>query len=156
MNINTMTERKWDLIVLGGGLTGIAAAVCARRQGMDVLLIEKAGYLGGAPATMLINPFMPYCTKVDGKKFALSQGFFSELQQILRETGCYDGTVREEIHEEYVKIAMDRLVIKEGVQPLLHATLCGVESNGMVLASGEETVRVVFLSDDTPLGERVR
>ena len=145
MNINTMTERKWDLIVLGGGLTGIAAAVCARRQGMDVLLIEKAGYLGGAPATMLINPFMPYCTKVDGKKFALSQGFFSELQQILRETGCYDGTVREEIHEEYVKIAMDRLVIKEGVQPLLHATLCGVEKDGDVIKAVQVTTKAGVL-----------
>ena len=36
------------------------------------------------------------------------------------------------------------------------ATLCGVESNGMILASGEETVRVVFLDPETPLGERVR
>ncbi len=36
------------------------------------------------------------------------------------------------------------------------ATLCGIESNGMILASGEETVRVVFLSGDTPLGERIR
>ncbi len=36
------------------------------------------------------------------------------------------------------------------------ATLCGVESNGMILASGEDQIRVVFLADDTPLGERVR
>ena len=36
------------------------------------------------------------------------------------------------------------------------ATLCGIESNGMILASGEEEVRVVFLDDATPLGERVR
>lgn len=36
------------------------------------------------------------------------------------------------------------------------AKLCGVESQGMILASGEETVRVVFLAEDTPLGERVR
>ena len=36
------------------------------------------------------------------------------------------------------------------------AKLCGIESNGMILASGEETVRVVFLDKDTPLGERVR
>ena len=36
------------------------------------------------------------------------------------------------------------------------ATLCGVESNGMILASGEETVRVIFLDPETPLGERVR
>ncbi|MBQ8475208.1 MAG: methionine--tRNA ligase [Clostridia bacterium] len=36
------------------------------------------------------------------------------------------------------------------------ATLCGIESNGMILARGEETIRVVFLSEDTPLGERIR
>ena len=42
------------------------------------------------------------------------------------------------------------------VSNLRPATLCGIESNGMILASGEERVRVVFLSDDTPLGERVR
>ena len=42
------------------------------------------------------------------------------------------------------------------VSNLRPATLCGIESNGMILASGEDQVRVVFLSDDTPLGERVR
>ncbi len=36
------------------------------------------------------------------------------------------------------------------------AKLCGIESQGMILASGEEEVRVVFLDKDTPLGERVR
>ena len=36
------------------------------------------------------------------------------------------------------------------------ATLCGIESNGMILASGEEDVRVVFLDPETPLGERIR
>ncbi len=42
------------------------------------------------------------------------------------------------------------------VSNLAPATLCGVESQGMLLASGEETVRVVFLDPETPLGERVR
>lgn len=42
------------------------------------------------------------------------------------------------------------------VANLAPAKLCGIESNGMILASGEDTVRVVFLADDTPLGERVR
>ncbi|MBQ9978883.1 MAG: methionine--tRNA ligase [Clostridia bacterium] len=36
------------------------------------------------------------------------------------------------------------------------ATLCGIESNGMILASGEEQVRVVFIDEATPLGERIR
>ncbi len=46
-----------------------------------------------------------------------------------------------------------RIIVVANLKP---ATLCGIESNGMILASGEDTVRVVFLADDTPLGERVR
>ncbi len=42
------------------------------------------------------------------------------------------------------------------VANLAPAKLCGIESQGMILASGEETIRVVFLADDTPLGERIR
>ena len=42
------------------------------------------------------------------------------------------------------------------VANLAPAKLCGIESQGMILASGEETVRVIFLADDTPLGERIR
>ena len=132
--IQAMTEKTWDLIVVGGGLTGVAAAVSARRQGLEVLLIEKAGFLGGAPGTLLINPFMPYSTTVDGKRFELSRGFFSELRVLLKELGGYkDG--REDIHEEYVKLALDRLVMKEGVRPLLHAVLCGVEKDGETLTA---------------------
>ena len=135
MDQKTMTGRTWDLIVVGGGLTGVAAAVSAKREGLDVLLIEKAGFLGGAPGTLLINPFMPYSTVVDGKRFELSRGFFSELRAILKEIGGYvDG--REDIHEEYLKLALDRMVMKEGVRPLLHAALCGVEKD-------RETVRAV-------------
>ncbi len=46
-----------------------------------------------------------------------------------------------------------KIIVVANLKP---ATLCGIESNGMILASGEEQVRVVFLAEDTPLGERVR
>ena len=46
-----------------------------------------------------------------------------------------------------------KVIVVANLKP---ATLCGIESNGMILASGEENVRVVFLAEDTPLGERVR
>ncbi|MCR5683473.1 MAG: methionine--tRNA ligase [Clostridiales bacterium] len=46
-----------------------------------------------------------------------------------------------------------KLIVVANLKP---AVLCGIESNGMILASGEEQVRVVFLAPDTPLGERVR
>ncbi len=45
-----------------------------------------------------------------------------------------------------------KLIVVANLKP---AKLCGVESCGMILASGEETVRVVFLDPETPLGERV-
>ena len=130
-----LVNTHWDVLVVGGGLTGVAAAVAARRQGLEVLLLEKAGFLGGAPGTMLINPFMPYSTTVDGQKFPLSRGFFAELQGLLKEVGGYHGPGREDIHEEYLKLTLDRLVVREGVRVLFHATLCGVEKHGGTIAA---------------------
>ncbi len=46
-----------------------------------------------------------------------------------------------------------KIILVANLKP---AVLCGIESNGMILASGEEEVRVVFLDPETPLGERVR
>ena len=46
-----------------------------------------------------------------------------------------------------------KIIVVANLKP---ATLCGIESNGMILASGEEQIRVVFLDSETPLGERVR
>ena len=46
-----------------------------------------------------------------------------------------------------------KVIVVANLKP---ATLCGIASEGMILASGEEQVRVVFLSEDTPLGERIR
>ena len=130
--LQKMVEKRWDLIVVGGGVSGVAAAVSARRQGLEVLLLEKAGFLGGAPGTMLINPFMPYFTTKNGKRFDLSRGFFSELRAMLKEVGGYNDR-SEDIHEEYVKLALDRLIKKEGIHPLFHAVLCGAEKDSKTL-----------------------
>ena len=46
-----------------------------------------------------------------------------------------------------------KIIVVANLKP---AVLCGIESNGMILASGEDTVRVVFLDPETPLGERIR
>ncbi|MBR4292133.1 MAG: methionine--tRNA ligase [Clostridia bacterium] len=46
-----------------------------------------------------------------------------------------------------------KLIVVANLKP---AKLCGVESCGMILASGGEQIKVVFLDADTPLGERVR
>ena len=46
-----------------------------------------------------------------------------------------------------------KVIVVANLKP---AVLRGIESNGMILASGEDIVRVVFLDSQTPNGERVR
>ena len=43
-----------ELLVCGGGVAGVAAAVCADRNGVGVLLIEKNGFLGGLVTSALV------------------------------------------------------------------------------------------------------
>ena len=46
---------KYNLVVAGGGLSGVAAAVSAAREGLKILLVEKSGCLGGAMVKVLID-----------------------------------------------------------------------------------------------------
>ena len=41
-------NRSFDIVVAGGGVSGVAAAVAAARCGASTLLVEKDGFLGGA------------------------------------------------------------------------------------------------------------
>ena len=41
------TDNQWDVIVVGGGPAGCAAACAAAREGAKVLLVESTGALGG-------------------------------------------------------------------------------------------------------------
>ena len=54
-------KRQYDIIVCGGGVSGVAAAVTAAKQGLSVLLIEKTNVLGGLATLGLINLFVPMC-----------------------------------------------------------------------------------------------
>ena len=46
--MHTLFDATHDLIVVGGGIAGSMAAIAAARLGLDVLLIEEEGYLGGS------------------------------------------------------------------------------------------------------------
>lgn len=52
---------KYDIIVCGGGVAGVAAAITAANEGNRVLLIEKSNILGGLGTLGLINLFVPMC-----------------------------------------------------------------------------------------------
>ena len=52
---------RYDVLVAGGGLSGVAAALSAGRCGKRVLLIEKQCSLGGLATTGLVNFWVPLC-----------------------------------------------------------------------------------------------
>jgi len=66
----------YDVIVAGGGIAGIAAAVSASRNGAKTLLLEKQVNLGGLATIGLISWYEPLC---DGKGTQLIQGIAEEL-----------------------------------------------------------------------------
>ena len=68
--------KKYDVIVIGGGFAGTAAALAAAREGASVLLVEKGNCLGGAAVHSLVNPFMSMTTRINGVSTFLYRGIF--------------------------------------------------------------------------------
>lgn len=66
-----------DVLVVGGGPAGIAAAVCSARHGARTILAERNGYLGGMATAGLVGPFMTATTPKGEKQ--LIRGFFDEF-----------------------------------------------------------------------------
>jgi flavin-dependent dehydrogenase len=60
-DIKTNQGKSYDVIVAGGGIAGVAAAVSAAREGRSVLLLEKQVNLGGLATGGLISWYEPLC-----------------------------------------------------------------------------------------------
>lgn len=122
-------NRDFDIIVAGGGLAGITAAVAAAREGAKVLLLERHGFLGGMATAGLVNPFMPYVIwntdwKCDWSE-VINKGVFSEILDELNTLGGLHEN-RQTFNEELLKLVLDRIVIKYGVSLLLHSWVSAV------------------------------
>jgi hypothetical protein len=70
---------SYDIIVAGGGVAGIAAALSATRAGKKVLLIEKSTMLGGLATLGRINLFVPMC---NGRGKQIITGMAEELLRL--------------------------------------------------------------------------
>ena len=67
---------KYDVIVVGGGIAGVGAALGARRNGCKVLMIEKSVMLGGLATLGFIAYYLPLC---DGYGKKVTGGIAEEL-----------------------------------------------------------------------------
>ena len=124
--------KKYDLAVIGGGFAGVAAAIAAAREGADVIIIEKSNALGGAATNCLVNPFMPYKTKINGEPTALSAGIFAKIHQRLEERGAMRG---ETFLEEELKYVLSEMVFETGVSLLYHAYIFEVQKDNERIVS---------------------
>ncbi|MCC6175505.1 MAG: FAD-dependent oxidoreductase [Chloroflexi bacterium] len=159
-----------DVLVVGGGPAGIAAAVASGRNGAKTVLVERFGFLGGNATAGLVGPFMTSYS-LDGKIHVI-RGIFDELVQRAEALGGaihpskveagtdYAGFIVHGHHRvtpfdpEAVKLVAAEMCLEAGVELRLHtfvvdALVEGDQVTGVVVASksGLEAIRAKVTID---------
>ncbi|PKN94684.1 MAG: pyridine nucleotide-disulfide oxidoreductase [Chloroflexi bacterium HGW-Chloroflexi-6] len=87
LGLQTRARRTfYDAIIIGGGPTGLTAALYLAREGAEVLVIEKAGLGGQAGITQTLDNFPGFDEGIAGAEFAArlarqAQKFGAEILQ---------------------------------------------------------------------------
>ena len=138
--LSTPVTHECDVLVAGGGVAGIAAALAAARQGAKVILLEKQFMLGGLATAGLVTIYLPLC---DGKGHQVSFGIAEELLRLSIKYGHGDryptawlenGSMEERAKKRFevrynaqlFAIAAEQLLLKEGVTILYGTSACSV------------------------------
>ena len=127
-------DRKFDVVVCGGGLAGTMAAVAAAREGAVVLLAERYGFFGGNASAGAVGQFNSWQTTAGRRVVA---GLANEVvERLAHYRGARDHEVftkgtghlmdRVEYSPETLKLVLDDMVTEAGVHSLLHATIMDV------------------------------
>ena len=136
----TPITHECDVLVVGGGVAGIAAALAAARQDTKVILLEKQFMLGGLATAGLVTIYLPLC---DGKGHQVSFGIAEELLRLSIKYGYEDryptawlenGSMEERAKKRFevrynaqlFAIAAEQLLLKEGVTILYGTSACSV------------------------------
>jgi len=128
---------EYDVVVLGGGPAGIAAAVAAARAGRPTLLIERYGFLGGMGTAAGVTNFCGLHANVFGEMHRVVQGVASDLLARIDRLGGLNaphlilGKIFAQAYDTAAyKIAADDLLTHHKVDILFHALGAGVVMDG--------------------------
>lgn len=127
------TAEAYDVVVIGGGSAGLAAAVGAARAGARTLLCERYGFLGGAATNAGV---LSYCGLFAQRADVMPVvgGIATDVLAALARLGLDPRPVRSGsgnlivmLDPEMLKLALDRVVAASAVELALHSTLVGVQ-----------------------------
>jgi hypothetical protein len=135
-----VVDKKYDVIVCGGGTSGIAAAIAAARGGASTLLIERVGALGGQlgfsgpPGFAFAHLFNPR-----GEQDAA--GIIEEIHARMLKEGHALPHIKPEhrleagytfsyVDPDWFSITIFEMMEEEGVELLLHSLVVDVVQDG--------------------------
>ena len=123
----------FDVVVLGGGPAGIAAAAAAARLGAGVLLVERYGFLGGMGTAAGVTNFCGLHANVHGTIRQVVHGIADDLLDRMRaldglnEPHLIFGRIHAQAYDmSAFKCAADALLVEAGAGLLFHALASGV------------------------------
>lgn len=118
-----------DVLVVGAGPAGVAAAVCAARSGVQTALIEQTGDVGGVATTGLMSHWTG----------GTQGGFYEEILERSAEregnldTADFNGGLRQVINPERLKTVFLEMLTEAGVKLRLYTfTSEAIVENGRV------------------------
>ena len=118
----------YDVVVLGGGPSGIAASVAAARRGAKTLLVEHYGFLGGMGTAAGVTNFCGLHANVHGDMRRVVHGIATELLERIEKLDglnaphvIFGMTLAQAYDMSAYKCAADELVSAAGVEILFHA-----------------------------------
>ncbi|NLA85852.1 MAG: FAD-dependent oxidoreductase, partial [Clostridiales bacterium] len=160
--------RETDVIVVGGGPGGIAAAVCAARAGAGTILLERYGHLGGMATGGLVN-IIPNLGDIYGQQHI--GGFCQEVIDRLAARGaaCFPenrfwGQSEPSVVDTYLKANMMHFYIRknnEGKYVVLYTAVIDPEvakdeMNTMVLEAGADLLLHTWVTEPIMEGNTVK
>ncbi len=108
-----------DVLVVGGGPSGLAASITASRAGADTILVERYGCFGGAISHVGVEAVAWY----RHEHTIEAGGLLAEIEAIAADMGASSPECQSDsqaLDVEMFKYIADKLVLGANVRPILH------------------------------------
>ena len=143
----------YDVVIVGGGVSGSVAAIAAGRAGARVLLIEEHGFLGGSLTAMGVGPMMSFHDPSGGQ---VVRGIPDELIERLKARGASLGHIPDTttycstvtpFDSEELKIELETMITETGsAMAFMDHSLGGRQKK----LSGQNLGHILVIRDPAP------